>query len=88
MGTNDDVIFGIVYIPPQNSVYCIDNPFYEIELEILSCSQFENKCLLGDFNARVSTGKDYFEFDDRNNLNLNIENYVHKLHDHSLPLDR
>ena len=88
MGTNDDVIFGIVYIPPQNSVYCIDNPFHEIELELLSFSQFENKCLLGDFNARVSTEKDYFEFDDRNNLNLNIENYVHKLHDHSLPLDR
>jgi glutamine cyclotransferase len=26
-----DVIFGIVYIPPENSIYCTGDPFSEME---------------------------------------------------------
>ena len=29
-----DVLFGIVYVPPENSKYCIGDPFNEIENEL------------------------------------------------------
>jgi glutamine cyclotransferase len=33
-----DVIFGIVYIPPENSIYCTGDPFSEMENEFLNYS--------------------------------------------------
>ena len=51
---------GIVYIPPENSVYCIGDPFSEIENEFLNFSvNYENICLFGDFNARTAEEPDF-----------------------------
>ena len=89
--TEEDVLCGIVYIPPQNSAYCQDNPFHEIELELLNFSQYQFKCLLGDFNARVSTDREFIEVDHCNIIdgdNDLFDNFVHTLQDLNLPLDR
>ena len=90
MRTEDDVICGIVYIPPQNSMYCQDNPFHEIELEMLNFSQYEYKCFFGDFNARTSTANDFVELDDSvsENDDYLYDNAVHKLQDVNLPIER
>ena len=57
-----DVIFGIVYIPPENSIYCTGDPFSEMENEFLNYSaNYENICLVGDFNARTAEDLDYTE---------------------------
>ena len=54
-----DVIFGIVYIPPENSIYCTGDPFSEMENKILNYSaNYENICLVGDFNARTAKDLD------------------------------
>ena len=45
-----DVLFGTVYVPPENSKYCIGDPFNEIENELLDFStNFENICIIGDW---------------------------------------
>ena len=42
-----DVLFGIVYVPPENSKYYIGDPFNEIENELLDFStNFENVCII------------------------------------------
>jgi hypothetical protein len=42
-----DALFGIVYVPPENSKYCIGDPFNEIENELLDFStNFENVCII------------------------------------------
>ncbi|CAG2216217.1 unnamed protein product [Mytilus edulis] len=57
-----DIIFGIVYIPPENSSYCIGDPFNEIEHELLMFSSDHSYiCLLGDFNARTGEDLDFTE---------------------------
>ena len=63
-----DAILGVVYIPPENSAYCIGDPYSEIENEYqMFSATFKNICLLGDFNSRTSTDPDFVclhEYDD------------------------
>ena len=48
-----DIILGIVYIPPESSVYSSTDMFDTIENQLLSFNDPNNVyCLLGDFNAR------------------------------------
>jgi hypothetical protein len=55
-----DVLFGTVYVPPENSKYCIGDPFNEIENELLDFStNFENVCIIGDWNVRTCEEYDY-----------------------------
>jgi len=57
-----DVLFGIVYIPPEHSLYCVGDPFSEIENEFLNFStNYDYICLLGDFNARTAEEPDFVE---------------------------
>ena len=61
---DEDVVFGIVYIPPENSVYHQPDTFDQVENEIRSFSQnFKYICLLGDFNGRTADEPDYFEIE-------------------------
>ncbi|CAG2202024.1 unnamed protein product [Mytilus edulis] len=54
------VIFGVIYIPPENSIYTSENALSDIELEFFDL-QRTNKyiCLLGDFNSRTASLQDF-----------------------------
>lgn len=54
IGLEKDVLFGLVYIPPQNSPYADINVFEQLENVILNKNNIDDLsvCILGDFNAR------------------------------------
>ncbi|CAG2187614.1 unnamed protein product [Mytilus edulis] len=56
-----DLLFGIVYIPPENSVYGSVDIFDEILEKIIDITVNKNYqvCLLGDFNAHTGTHDDF-----------------------------
>ena len=60
-----DILFGSVYIPPENTKYSSTDAFREIEEEFLNFS-ISNKyiCLTGDFNSRTSSDLDFITTDD------------------------
>ena len=51
---NRDILFGIVFVPPDNSSYCIHDPINEIESEFLNLSSNYDICLGGDFDSRAT----------------------------------
>ena len=61
----NDVICGIVYIPPQGSKYALEDPYLEIQEEIFRyCTETKNILLFGDFNSRCKTLPDHTKFDE------------------------
>ena len=56
----EDILCGVIYIPPENSEYANETPYNEIQQEL---DNFTNKystiCLLGDFNSRCKQIRDY-----------------------------
>ena len=59
-----DILFGIVYIPPESSVYCTGDPFAEIEQEYLRFGySYKHVCLLRDFNSCTSNCHDFVIID-------------------------
>ena len=55
---------GVVYIPPISSKYAHDEPFIELEREILRyCNDSKRIILMGDFNARTGPKNDYIQPD-------------------------
>ncbi|CAG2223181.1 unnamed protein product [Mytilus edulis] len=60
-----DVILGVVYIPPEYTAYSSPDAFGEIESEYLELSsKYENIFMVGDFNARTASEKDYIFIDE------------------------
>ncbi|CAG2236220.1 DBP7 [Mytilus edulis] len=61
-----DLLFGIVYIPPENSVYGSVDIFDEILEKIIDITVNKNYqvCLLGDFNAHTGTHDDFIIVND------------------------
>lgn len=58
------ILFGNVYIPPENSVYAIDDLFNEIQNELSKLrDKYSHICMLGDYNSRTHFLKDYIELD-------------------------
>ena len=56
----EDVHCGIVYIPPQGSKYAHEEPYNELEQEIIRyCINSTNIILMGDFNSRSGQKDDY-----------------------------
>ena len=55
------VLFGAVYIPPENSSYSSINMFDDLEEDIInfSANNIYKLCLLGDFNAHTSNYQDF-----------------------------
>ena len=85
---NEDLILGILYIPPSQSRFLNDDEFLDLETEITSmCGQSSFVCLTGDMNARTSTLCDFitadsfiadlFEFDQET---LQFYNQAEQLH--------
>ena len=63
-GTSDDIIFGAVYIPHENSRFLINDELMTLEMEITNmCSKHQYVCLTGDFNGRTSILNDYLSAD-------------------------
>ena len=59
---DEDVIFGIVYMPPENTRYSSNAVFAEIEADYLVFSSnyiYIHVSLLGDFNGRTSNDDDF-----------------------------
>lgn len=62
--TNEDVIFGAVYIPPENSDYSSESIIEQFYFELdENARAFKNMILMGDFNARTSNLDDFAEVD-------------------------
>ena len=61
LGTTEDAIFGVVYIPPEGSRYSTNDCFLEIEQELINITNGNNYvCLFGDFNSRTGHLEDFF----------------------------
>ena len=71
---DEDIIHGIVYIPPENSKYASIDALSEIENEYQNF-RTKNKyfCLHGDFNSRMSEEPDLIDFDRELDNNENVE---------------
>lgn len=75
--TDQPVIFGVIYIPPEYTKYTSDEAFNEIEQEYLSLSeQTKYVCLLGDFNARTGTDLDFVKIDQNEHLAYDISEFI------------
>ena len=61
---HNDTLCGIIYIPPENTRYSMNDPFSEIQLEldVLKCD-CSNILLFGDFNARTGHQNVFIEGD-------------------------
>ena len=59
---SDDLIFGIVYIPPEGSSYLSPDAFDQVENEYRVLSQnYKYICSLGDFNSGTADDPDFIE---------------------------
>lgn len=60
-----DTLFGVLYIPPENSVYGSVDLFDDIVNKLVDVTVNNNYqvCLLGDFNAHTRTCEDYIVID-------------------------
>ena len=62
--TDEDLICGVVYVPPIGSKYAQPDPYLEIQNEFDQiCLNSKHVLLFGDFNARTSRLADYSEGD-------------------------
>jgi len=62
---NEDLICGIVYIPPSSSRYAHKDPYFEVQNEIFRfCTDSKNIMLLGDFNSRCGNMLDHTQIDE------------------------
>lgn len=72
MNNKDDLLCGVIYIPPEGSKYSSLDCFSDIEQELLSITKDkENICLFGDFNARVGH---LFDFNTPDNYLMHVNN--------------
>ncbi|CAG2197555.1 unnamed protein product [Mytilus edulis] len=80
MNTDTDTVFGIVYIPPEYTSYASWDAFSQIENEFLDLSsRYKFVSLVGDFNGRTASEKDFLILDSHdpsNNFSDLIENSV------------
>ena len=58
LGTDKDVIFGNIYIPPENTRYANPAPFEYLKDDILKFDNY-HICMVGDFNAHTGKGPDH-----------------------------
>lgn len=62
---DEDLVCGIVYIPPQGSKYAAEDPYLELQQEIMKlCLDSKNVLLFGDFNSRCKNLQDYVRIDE------------------------
>lgn len=71
--TDEDLIFGNVYIPPESSEYSIDDPINELRQEYLELAKSHRYILLnGDFNSRTANDLDFYEVNANKNCPMDF----------------
>ena len=90
---DQDIIFGIVYIPPENTVYSSQDAFREIENEYNNFSinyKYMYISLIGDFNGRTADEDDFFFSSENHGYDATryIENDVLTLDELHIPRKR
>ena len=62
--TDENLILGIVYVPPIQSLFYNDDELSKLENDIMSvCSSNKDVTISGDINARTAKLPDYVELD-------------------------
>jgi hypothetical protein len=93
LGLDEDVIFCIIYIPPEYTVYSFIDAFSEIENEYLTLQRnYKYIVLNGDFNGRTANEPDY-KFIEENLFNIDLPelfdvNRVNILEELNIPVNR
>jgi hypothetical protein len=93
LGLDEDVIFGIVYIPPKYIVYSSIDAFSEIENEYLTLQRnYKYIVLNGDINGRTANETDFIFIED-NLCNIDLPelfyvNRVNILEELNIPVNR
>jgi len=68
--TEKDIFIGAIYMPPESSSYYRNNesvdPFLVLESAVMKYGDLGEILLMGDFNARTATLKDYIEIETHN----------------------
>lgn len=65
LSTDKDVYCGVVYIPPIGSKYANEEPYVELQREILrKCPDNSHIILMGDFNSRTGEKPDFLNIDE------------------------
>jgi hypothetical protein len=81
--TDEDVIFGSVYIPPENTKY-FDKNIYDLFYTENFCTNYKHIVTFGDFNARTGNVDDILqvviiEFQYNNIFDVDIFNELRKM---------
>lgn len=70
---SEDIIIGNIYVPPENSIYRVEDAISELERELLNFSVNHKYILLnGDFNSRTGADKDFVELDENENCPVDL----------------
>ncbi|VDI70471.1 Hypothetical predicted protein [Mytilus galloprovincialis] len=89
---DDDIVFGIVYIPPEYTNYSSQDAYSQLENEyIIFSNNYKYVSLLGDFNGRTADDDDFVIIhNDKHIDNLTdfIENKVYMLEELNIPKKR
>ena len=86
-----EMLFGNVYIPPENTKYSSPEAFREIERELINISHDSKYiCLAGDFNSRTRSDLDYLQADENEIIDVFsiFQNDVDELSNQNIPLIR
>ena len=82
---DEEVLIGVVYIPPEFTSYSSQEAFNDIDFDIRNFSRsYKYKSLAGDFNARTVELKDFSVFTENdfpNGGEYLLENYISFLTD-------
>ena len=63
--TDEDFVFGVIYVPPSESRFNNQDELDIFVVEICNtCILYKYVCLLGDFNARTHNKDDFLDVDD------------------------
>ena len=74
LNTEQDLIIGVCYVPPQSSKYFNHDDFSTLEEEIMStCGNNDYVYLMGDFNAQTANLNDYTSNDDSLDKYLDLD---------------
>ena len=89
---DEDVLIGVVYIPPEFTSYSSQEAFNDIDFNIRKFSRsYKYISLAGDCNARTAELKDFSVFTENDfpsGGEYLLENYISFLTDSNLPLNR
>ena len=84
---NEDVVLGIVYVPPEYTSYSSADAISEIESEYFKISDNYSKVLLiGDFNARTAEDKDNLALTNTENISFDLNEFMYENHNHYFEL--